>query len=97
MTSSVAQRVEENVESRIEWHLKRDEVFMRATITIEKDILDELPKETKAKSKVSAVKIAIRGYLKRKKIEKIKSMKGGLDFDLTADEIRHYERWTNPR
>ncbi|MGD1151807.1 MAG: DUF2191 domain-containing protein [Syntrophales bacterium] len=65
---------------------------MRANVTIEKDILDELVKETKARSKASAVKIAIRGYLKRKKIEKIRSMKGKLDFDLTADEIRHYER-----
>lgn len=65
---------------------------MRANITIEKEILDELLKETKAKSNVSAVKIAIRGYLKRKKVEKIKSMKGKLDFDLTADEIRHYDR-----
>jgi pyridoxal/pyridoxine/pyridoxamine kinase len=65
---------------------------MRATVTIEKDILDELLKETKARSKTSAVKIAISGYLKRKKIEKIKSMKGKLDFDLAADEIRHYER-----
>jgi Arc/MetJ family transcription regulator len=65
---------------------------MRANVTIEKDILDELVKETKARSKASAVKIAIRAYLKRKKIEKIRSMKGKLDFDLTADEIRHYER-----
>jgi Arc/MetJ family transcription regulator len=65
---------------------------MRANVTIEKDVLDELVKETKARSKASAVKIAIRGYLKRKKIEKIRSMKGKLDFDLTADEIRHYER-----
>lgn len=65
---------------------------MRANVTIEKYILDELVKETKARSKASAVKIAIRGYLKRKKIEKIRSMKGKLDFDLTADEIRHYER-----
>ena len=65
---------------------------MRTTISIEEDILDELVKETKARSKASAVKIAIRGYLKRKKIEKIRSMKGKLDFDLTADEIRHYER-----
>jgi Arc/MetJ family transcription regulator len=64
---------------------------MRANVTIEKDILDELVKETKARSKAAAVKIAIRGYLKRKKIEKIRSMKGKLDFDLTADEIRHYE------
>lgn len=65
---------------------------MRANVTIEKDILDELVKETKARSKASAVKMAIHGYLKRKKIEKIRSMKGKLDFDLTADEIRHYER-----
>ncbi len=65
---------------------------MRATVTIEKDILDELLKETKAKSKTTAVKRAIHEYLRRKKIEKIKSMKGKLDFDLTADEIRHHER-----
>jgi hypothetical protein len=65
-------------------------------VTIEKDVLDELVKETKARSKASAVKIAIRGYLKRKKIEKIRSMKGKLDFDLTADEIRHYEWQKNP-
>jgi len=65
---------------------------VRANVTIEKDILDELIKETKARSNASAVKIAIRGYLKRRKMEKIRSMKGKLDVDLTADEIRHYER-----
>jgi Arc/MetJ family transcription regulator len=70
----------------------RGECVMRATVTIEKDILDELVKETKARSKATAVKTAIREYLRRKKIEKIKSMKGKLEFDLTADEIRHYER-----
>lgn len=66
--------------------------IMRSTVTIEKDILDELLKETKAKSKASAVKKAIHEYIRRRKIEKIKSMKGKLEFDLTADEIRHYER-----
>ncbi|MGA2317729.1 MAG: type II toxin-antitoxin system VapB family antitoxin [Thermodesulfobacteriota bacterium] len=65
---------------------------MRATVTIDKDILDELVKETKAKSKATAVKKAIHEFLKRKKIEKIKSMKGKLEFDLTANGIRHYER-----
>lgn len=45
---------------------------MRATVTIEKDKLDMFMKETKSKSKVSAVKIAINGYLRKKKIEKIK-------------------------
>ncbi|MEW6408860.1 MAG: type II toxin-antitoxin system VapB family antitoxin [Nitrospirota bacterium] len=65
---------------------------MRSTITIEKDILDELLKETGAKSKATAVKEAIAEYLRHKKIEKIKSMKGKLKFDLTAEELRHYER-----
>ena len=65
---------------------------MRATVTIEKDVLDELQRETRSKNKSTAVKLAIREYLRRKKIEKIKSMKGKLEFDLTADEIRHYER-----
>lgn len=65
---------------------------MRATVTIDKDILDELVKETKAKSKATAVKKAIHEFLKRKKIEKIKSMKRKLEFDLTANGIRHYER-----
>ncbi len=65
---------------------------MRSTITIEQEALDRLLKETKAKSKASAVKIAINEYLKKRKIEKIKSMKGKLKFDLSADEIRHRER-----
>ena len=65
---------------------------MRATLTIDNEKLDLLMKETKSKSKASAVKIAIDEYLKRKKIEKIKSMKGKLEFDMTADEIRHRER-----
>lgn len=65
---------------------------MRATVTIEKEILDELLKETKAKSKASAVKKAIDEFLRRKKIERIKSMKGKLGFDLAAHELRHYER-----
>ncbi len=65
---------------------------MRATVTIEQEALNQLLDETKAKSKTSAVKIAINDYLKRKKIEKIKSMKGKLKFDMTADEIRHRER-----
>jgi len=65
---------------------------MRSTVTIEKGILDKLVDETKARSKVSAVNEAIRVYMKLKKIERIKSMKGKLEFDLTAKEIRDLER-----
>jgi len=65
---------------------------MRTTVTIEKEMLDLLMKETKSRSKTSAVKIASDDYLRKKKVEKIKSMKGKLDFDMTADEIRHREQ-----
>jgi hypothetical protein len=65
---------------------------MRATVTIDKDKLDILMKETKSRSKASAVRVAIDEFIRKKKIEKIKSMKGRMDFTMTADEIRHRER-----
>ena len=65
---------------------------MRSTVTIEKAMLDELLTETHAKNKTTAVKEAIADYLRRRRVEKIKSMKGKLKFDLTAEELRHYER-----
>lgn len=64
---------------------------MRGTVTLDHNKLEELLKETKVKTKAKAVSIAIDEYLRRKKIEKIKSLKGKLTFDLTADEIRHRE------
>jgi predicted ribonuclease YlaK len=65
---------------------------MRATVTIDKNKLEILMKETKSRSKASAVRVAIDEYLRKKKIEKIKSMKGRMEFTMTADEIRHRER-----
>ena len=65
---------------------------MRSTVTIEKAMLDELLTETHAKNKTTAVREAIADYLRRRRVEKIKSMKGKLKFDLTAEELRHYER-----
>jgi Arc/MetJ family transcription regulator len=65
---------------------------MRATVTIDKYVLDELVKATGAKSKSAAVKELIDAYLRQSKMQKIMSMKGKLSFELTADEIRHYER-----
>lgn len=65
---------------------------MRSTVTIEKTMLDELLAETRAQNKASAVKVAISDYLRRRRAEKIKSMKGKLEFDMTAEELRHFER-----
>jgi Arc/MetJ family transcription regulator len=66
--------------------------MMRTTITLDKKILDALLEATQAKSKASAVREAIGEYLKKDKTERIKSMRGKLEFDLSADEIRHHER-----
>jgi predicted CopG family antitoxin len=65
---------------------------MRATVTIEKDVLDELVKATGAKSKSAAVREIIDEYMRKRKVQKILALKGKLSFELTADEIRHYER-----
>mgnify|MGYP001047144923 FL=1 len=65
---------------------------MRATVTIEKDVLDELVKATGAKSKTAAVREIIDEYMRKRKVQKILALKGKLSFELTADEIRHYER-----
>ncbi len=65
---------------------------MRATVTIDNKILEELLAESGQKNKASAVREAVALYLKQKKIERIKQKKGKVKFDKTADEIRHYAR-----
>ena len=65
---------------------------MRTTVTLDGKKVSELLSETSAKSKAEAVSTAIDDYLRRRKIEKIKALKGTLEFDMTAEEIRHLER-----
>jgi hypothetical protein len=62
---------------------------MKATITIDKTILDELLRESGHMNKVTAVREAVAAYLRQRKRAKIKSMKGKLQFDMTAEELRH--------
>ena len=65
---------------------------MRATVTIDKKILDELVEESGQKNKTSAVLEAAVFYLRQKKIERLRLIKGKVKLDKTADEIRHCER-----
>lgn len=65
---------------------------MRTTVTIEKDAIDELMDATKARSKAMAVREAVAEYLRRRKIDRIRSLKGKLEFDDTTAEARHRER-----
>lgn len=65
---------------------------MRTTVTLEKETIDALLDETKAKNKATAVREAVSEYLRRRKVDKIKSLKGALDFDRATGEDRHRER-----
>lgn len=65
---------------------------MRTTVTLEKDTLDELMDATKARSKAKAVREAVAEYIRRRKIDRIKSLKGSLEFDQATAEDRHRER-----
>jgi|MudIll2142460700_1097286.scaffolds.fasta_scaffold626504_2 hypothetical protein len=65
---------------------------MRTTVTLEKDIVDELLVKTKARSKALAVREAVSEYLRRRKIDEIRSLKGKLEFESGTGEDRHRER-----
>jgi Arc/MetJ-type ribon-helix-helix transcriptional regulator len=65
---------------------------MRTTVTLEKKMIDELVGETKSKSKASAVREAVSDYLRRKKISRLKTLKGKLIFDHETAARRHHER-----
>lgn len=61
----------------------------RATITLPGDLLDELLLEVKAKSKTAAVITVIQDGIRMRKKARIKAMAGKMEFNETADELRH--------
>lgn len=63
----------------------------RATITLPNEVLDELMQVLEARSKTDAVIKAIRDEIRLKKIEKIKSRAGRMDFVADAEELRHVD------
>ena len=65
---------------------------MRTTVTLDKETVDELVDQTKARSKASAVREAVSEYLRRRKVDKIKALKGKLEFESGTAEARHHER-----
>jgi Arc/MetJ family transcription regulator len=64
-------------------------IIMKATITIDKTILDRLLRESGLKNKTTAMREAVAVYLMQRKRAKVKSMKGKLKFDMTAEQLRH--------
>lgn len=64
----------------------------RTTITLPQDLLTELMSLVKARSKTEAVITAIRDEIRLRKLERIKSMAGKLEFTADADDLRHGDR-----
>jgi metal-responsive CopG/Arc/MetJ family transcriptional regulator len=61
----------------------------RATITLPNDLLAELMSMVSARSKTEAVIMAIKEEIRLKKLEKIRTMAGKMEFTATAEELRH--------
>jgi metal-responsive CopG/Arc/MetJ family transcriptional regulator len=61
----------------------------RATITLPNDLLAELMSLVSARSKTEAVIMAIKEGIRLKKLEKIRTMAGKMEFTATAEELRH--------
>lgn len=64
----------------------------RTTITLPNSLLEELMSEIKAKSKTDAVITAIRDEIRMKKLERIKTMAGNMEFTKSADQLRHGDK-----
>ena len=62
---------------------------IKVTVSLDNKILDDLSRVSGRRKTTFAIREAVEFYLKQKKIEKIRLMKGKLKFDKTAEEIRH--------
>jgi len=66
--------------------------MVRATITLPQDLLIELMELLGSKSKTEAVLTAVKDEIRLRKAAQIKAMAGNMEFDLSAEELRHGER-----
>lgn len=62
---------------------------MKTTVTIEKAVVEELVRETKARSRSQAIDIAAREEIKRRKRQRLLRSAGRIDFDSEAETLRH--------
>jgi hypothetical protein len=63
--------------------------MQRATVTLPQDLLTELVTLVGAKSKTEAVITAVKDEIRLRKMARIKSMAGKMEFTATADDLRH--------
>ncbi len=61
---------------------------MRTTVTIPDEALEDLMRYTEARTRTEAVNRVISEWVRRRKIEEFKSLRGKLTFDGDLDELR---------
>jgi len=64
---------------------------MRATLNLPDNLVQDLVKETGAKTKTRAITIAIEDYLRKKNLEKLLSLQGALDLEENWREMETLE------
>ena len=57
---------------------------MRTTVTLDEKLVSQVVKESSQRTKTRAVTVALSEYLRRKKIDKLRSMLGRMDIDAEA-------------
>lgn len=65
---------------------------MRTTLDIPERLINDLLKVLKLSKKNEAVRIAVEDFVRRKKREKLLSLKGGIDIEDMSKKIREAER-----
>jgi hypothetical protein len=77
---------------------------MRATLNIPDELLSEVQKATGEKSKTKAITIAMKEYLRQKKIKELIALRGKIKIEDVTEELENLEikemeendgRWSN--
>jgi hypothetical protein len=66
--------------------------IMKTTIDIPKDELDELVRETKAKTKKEAVVRAVKEFNRKRRLDRVSRMLGTFKDFMTADELQRLRK-----
>lgn len=64
---------------------------MRTTINIADELLKDVMKQTKAKTKTEAITNALEEFIRRKRMSEIKSLFGKIEFDLDWKKLEQEE------
>ena len=64
---------------------------MRTTLDLDEDLVNELLKATEAKTKTEAIHLAMSELIRRRKLEKLKSLSGKIHIDLDLKKMKKVE------